>query len=324
VLVSVVAPARAQAPAGDAAVVQAREAFRLGAALANQEQWVEALASFERSASLRAHPVTTYNIGYAERALGHATRARRMLRRALAESAPGSELPPALANAARGYLTELERRLAHVQLTVGDPAGKISVDGRPLEIEQSSRAVAGTRDPGPPEAPASRTVDVLADPGVHVFVLAASGSADIVVNETLAPGSSTALELGTVNQQRRVEAEADRAGRRERWAWGGVSFGIGAAGLVMGGLLGGAALHQRAILDHACPQPGACPVQFQGNIDSMNRYAIGSTVAFVLGVAGVGTGVTLLLVRPARGPAATGAAVRPWIGTGAAGLAADF
>ena len=57
----------------DPNVERAREAFRLGSTLARQGQWQDALSAYERSAELRPHAVTTYNIGYVERALGHLT-----------------------------------------------------------------------------------------------------------------------------------------------------------------------------------------------------------------------------------------------------------
>jgi hypothetical protein len=76
------APSRANDPN----VAQARDAFLLGADLAKGAQWAEALAAFERSASLHPHALTTYDIGVCERALGHYTRARDRFAAALVET----------------------------------------------------------------------------------------------------------------------------------------------------------------------------------------------------------------------------------------------
>ena len=51
-------------------VVQARAEFTTATDHVKNARWGEALAAFERSATLRPHSITTYNIGACERALG--------------------------------------------------------------------------------------------------------------------------------------------------------------------------------------------------------------------------------------------------------------
>src|SRR3954471_1195612 len=88
-------PARA-AHAGDKVtpeVEQAREAFVQGAALARDAQWGAALASFARSARLRPHAWTTYNIAVCERALGKYVLARRSFAGALEQRVAEADLP---------------------------------------------------------------------------------------------------------------------------------------------------------------------------------------------------------------------------------------
>src|SRR5258708_31920756 len=116
------------------AVAQARAAFHEGTQLAAQQRWVEALNAFERSDSLRPHAITTYNIGYCERLLGHSTRARKMLAKALADHhARGDvELPAELISAAQAYLSEADRQVARVVVTITPGAG--AIDGPPLEL----------------------------------------------------------------------------------------------------------------------------------------------------------------------------------------------
>src|SRR6187402_143183 len=82
---SFAAPPKAKAAKVDAAkvdppqVVKARELFVRGTTLVQSAQWAEALDAFEQSAALRPHPITTYNIGACERALGRYTVARERL-----------------------------------------------------------------------------------------------------------------------------------------------------------------------------------------------------------------------------------------------------
>src|SRR5579864_117728 len=73
--------------AEDSATGQARALFNDGTDKAHRGDWSQALPAFERSEALRPHAVTTYNIGFCERALGRTTRARKMLGKALSENA---------------------------------------------------------------------------------------------------------------------------------------------------------------------------------------------------------------------------------------------
>src|SRR5262249_46268244 len=115
------AASEAQAAAAMAqpdAVEQARSLFAEATALARSGDWAGALARFRLSAQLRPHAVTTYDIAYCERALGHRTRARALFRAALAaRDARGQlELPADMLEAARGYAAELERGIARVDV----------------------------------------------------------------------------------------------------------------------------------------------------------------------------------------------------------------
>jgi hypothetical protein len=197
--------------APDDAVVRAREDFLKGADLANHAQWGEALAAFERSAGLRPHAITTFNIGACERAMGSYTLARETLRKALTENdaAHGTELPEMLVEDAHAYLAEIERLLATVSITLSPADGRVGVDGRPLFAtasagEEPLTLVAGVREPGPGEMPlpaaaarpeAPLRFRVLLNPGTRVFTLSHVGFADAVISKSFSPGSSTELKL---------------------------------------------------------------------------------------------------------------------------------
>src|SRR5438128_1604165 len=119
-------PGRAQAAGvatADTAVAespeigQARALYLEGLKHVRDAQWGEALVAFQRSRTLRPHALTTYNIGACERALGHYTRARQELSRALAENS-ASALPADIVADATVFLEELERLLVHLTLVV--------------------------------------------------------------------------------------------------------------------------------------------------------------------------------------------------------------
>ena len=67
-----VAPTRA----GDPGIELPRQLFAEGTERVRNADWAGALASFERSAALKPHAITMYNIGACQRAIGSYTRAR--------------------------------------------------------------------------------------------------------------------------------------------------------------------------------------------------------------------------------------------------------
>lgn len=150
VLTAVARPTRADEPVPGAegafteeelATRRARTAFRRGNEQVAQSEWAAALESFEESFQLRPHPVTQYNVGVAQRALGQYTRARRSFRAAL--EAQGDALPSSLQEQARALLEEVEKIVVHVKLTVKPSIADLAVDGRPLEREGENVQAAG-------------------------------------------------------------------------------------------------------------------------------------------------------------------------------------
>jgi hypothetical protein len=189
----------------EANVVEARNAFVQGVDLAKQAQWAEALAAYERSAKLRPHAVTTYNIAVCHRAIGSYTLAREMFSRALSESAASS--PPQLADSlvenGKGYIGEIDGLLATANVHLAPANAAIAVDGRPLAQRTDAPGskpvfVAGVRPPGPGEASAAASggdIKLSLNPGAHVFTVSRPGFADAVINRTLSPGANVDLKL---------------------------------------------------------------------------------------------------------------------------------
>jgi hypothetical protein len=323
-------------PAISPAVAEARAAFQEGIAFAKAERWALALQALEHSEALHPHAVTTYDIGYCELQLGHLTRARKSLAKSLADNhARGEvELPPDLLAAAQKYLSELDQQLARVTVTI-TPGAALAVDGRPLELGESSGPqlvlVAGTRDVGQAEVPASFSFEVLVDPGTHVFVLSTKGRADVVANETLAPGSQISLQLrvpeATANSRapapspKKAASPAEKPKRVPTF----IALGIGAAGLAVGTVSGLLAFGKKSEVERACshgPDASDCT----STRDSGNRAADISTGAFIGGGVALAVGTVLFLTTPGNTSkrAGTAAQARPVLGWGALGLEGRF
>lgn len=178
----------------------ARKLFLEGAALVREAKWSEALAAFERSHALVPHPVTVFNVGACERALGNLARARRTFERARAlDQQPGSAKLPASARAdIEAFLQEIASILVTVDVRLDPANASIAVDGRPLQKTGDGDApifTAGLAPPGPGEAPEVSSFRLELDPGTHVIVLSRPGFQDIVRRETFKRGEPERLEL---------------------------------------------------------------------------------------------------------------------------------
>ena len=179
----------------------ARAEFVKGADLAKTAQWAEALAAFERSAKLRPHAVTTYNIGACLRAMGQYALARKTLSTALAQNVAsgGTQLAGSLEAETRGWIAEIDGSiLATLDVTVRPIDASIAIDGRPLEPQAGSTGMttlAGTLPPGPGAKVPAAAFLVRLDPGAHVLTLSRKGYADAVMAKTVAAASTTKLVL---------------------------------------------------------------------------------------------------------------------------------
>jgi tetratricopeptide (TPR) repeat protein len=192
-------PAGAHGGDGDEReVAAARAEYVRAAELARKAQWAEALAAFERSAQIKPHPATTYNMGACQRALGQYTRARKMYLQALAENeaAGGGQIPETTANDARAIVRDLDRIFARAEVSLEPADVEVTVDGRPLEpMGKAGTFVAGTRDPGPAEIAPAPSFTLVLDPGPHVLIVGRKGWKPIAVNRTFDAGSVTPLPL---------------------------------------------------------------------------------------------------------------------------------
>jgi hypothetical protein len=334
-------------PSNDPQVVEARTAFREGTSLARQAQWGEALLAFERSARLRPHTFTTYNLGYCERALGRYTRARKFLAKALAENEArgGTALSADTAADAKKYLAELDQRLARATITLTPADAAVSVDGRPLETVAADRTppvlAAGTRDLGPGEIPAASQFELLIDPGAHVFTVSRPGSSDVVVSRSFSAGAKPSLDLkitpaaaepgANAAPWPRVLPSEQRESKPSRVP-GYVLLGVGGIGLATGSVAGILALQEKHKLDQNC-HSSSCGTDLVPTHDSMNRWADVSTIAFSVGAVSIAVSTYLLLSSAPKGPAAsttarapakTGLVIRPDVGLGSVSVSGAF
>lgn len=312
------------APAEPAAVVAGREAFTRGAELARRGVWVDALAAFEESARLRGHPVTTYNVAFSERALGHLTRARWRFGQALDEhlAAQGGTLTPELALAAGQYAAELDGKILRVQVALDAADTAIAIDGRTLAIADAGACVlvAGTGEPAPPAAVPCPAFTLEIDPGEHTMLLRRSGAPDRISRLRLDEDSTT-LRLEGPRPPAPAPVVARPPPPRGRARPAGLALiGSGAALTAISAVTGALFVTNRNALEQVCVA-GECPSDRAAQIRRTNGLGAATWVLLGTGVTSLGVGAALVAV----GRSASGRlAVTPTVGLRAIGLHARF
>jgi hypothetical protein len=101
-----------------------------------------------------------------------------------------------------------------------------------------------------------------------------------------------------------------------------VAFGVGALGLIAGGVTGAMALGKHSSLSDAC-KGGTCGPDQKSDLDSYHTLGAVSTVGFIVAGVGAAAGVVLLVTQPKTAPT-TGLYVTPTIGLGTVGAAGTF
>ncbi|HVW29316.1 MAG TPA: hypothetical protein VHC69_28310 [Polyangiaceae bacterium] len=319
--------ARPSAPDPDAAA--ATEAFRRGAELVRAGDWEGALAAFEESARAKPHPITTYNVAFCERALGRYVRASLHFEEVLAAAA-AFPVPREVVNDAHRCLEEMRPRIVHVSLQRRPLDMTITVDGLPLEraMESGEPVFVVGADTTSPELPRG-DVELLLDPGTHVFVGAGADEARVVESRTYAPGQLSVLALTLperapppsppppVRDPRVVPAP--KPNRTAAY----VAFGVSGVGLAGALTFGGLALSEKHSLDTNPACSGKlCPATYADTESRMRTFADLATVSIATFAAGAAVGTYLLLT--AASPKAASARIAPWFAGTSGGIAGRF
>jgi len=214
---------------------------------------------------------------------------------------------------AKKELDALKPRLAWVTVIIKDPPdASVKIDGVLVP-------------------PAAVGVKRAADPGFPEVSVTALGYEPFKQTMTVGPGEEKSLEV-SLKKLPEVAAPASKSDpayrpRQKSDARRAVSYamlGLGGAGLVAGGVTGGLALRKRSDLKDEC-RGERCPSSSSKKISTYHLYGNISAATLALGVAGLGTGLVLLLTEPkTEETASVGLRVRPLLGLGAIGAEGTF
>jgi hypothetical protein len=332
-------PARAQS---DADRATARALGQEGEAALENKDYATAEDRFRRADKLIHAP--TLEIGLARALVGthKLVEAQETYNRIIREGvAPGA--PAVFARAledAKKEVGAVSPRLGSVTISVkaaggGDVSGEnVVLDG--VAVNTASLGVRRFIDPG------QHVLQVNADgfkPAELRFNVAEGATAEAPVTLERAPAAlgpaggpaggtpEGAPGAGSVSSPSSTAAEEPaHHGMPRSLPW--IAFGVGAAGLILGGVTGGLAMGAHSTLADEC-KLGTCPADKQSDLDNYHLLGTLSTVGFAVGGVGVAAGVVLLLVQPkgdSTPPAAAknGVVVTPVLGPGSIGAIGRF
>ena len=302
----------------------ARELAREGQAAFDRGDFETAADRFARADALVHAPTLLLALARAQNKLGRLVQSYESYSRILREGVPEGS-PPVFKKAYEDAKKEVEpvrARLGWVTIEVKGPANaRVSIDDS--AVPSAAVGVRRAVNPGAhvikAEAdgflPAQQSISVAEgeaapvtltlepDPNAGVSAPAAQGAAD---------PSGTPVKI-------EPPPDAPRASGMPTRTLGFVALGVGAAGLVVGGVTGMMAFGKRGDLDDACPG-GQCPPEQKDTLDSYRTLGTVSTIGFIVGGVGAATGVTLLLTSK---PRSEGAARKVNLRLAASGIAVD-
>jgi hypothetical protein len=263
-------------------------------ALQKAQSYAEALDYATRAEALYHAPIHLAIIGEALIGMGRGAEAMATLERLVSEPLPANA-PEAFRTAqedGQRRLKELSARVPSLLLVVkGAPPGAVTVtvDDKPFALKggTATRLDAGVHKihataPGFP--PFNQPVTLPARGGVVIL--------DVTFDVAGAPATEgdTRGASGIAGDTHSVPP---RPPSRVPWI---AAFGVGAAGLVVGGVTGGIFVSQVEALKAGCPA-NRCPATEQARAQSIGTLGNASTVGLIVGGVGVVTGGVVLLTQ---------------------------
>ncbi|HEY3495240.1 MAG TPA: PEGA domain-containing protein [Polyangiaceae bacterium] len=207
----------------------------------------------------------------------------------------------------------VERRLAWLILRVEGPSDpRVTIDG--VALPNASLGARRAIDPG------RHTIRVTADGYVssgRAVTLSEAQEQEISIKLEAPP--EVQLEETPVPKQEAAPAEGKRS-QAPMW----LAFGVGAAGIAVGTVTGIIALNKNSDLAGKCPDR-ECSEEYDAEVSSYYAFGTTSGIAFGVGVAGVATGIVLLVTgNKSEKPKPAAAEVVPRVGWGSVGLEGRF
>lgn len=275
---------------GQTAQAKAEKLFNEAVELSEARKFEEACPLLAESQKLDPTPGTLFALADCERVTNAIASSVAHFKEYLAEY---DAMKPAVkrrhdqrAKLTKGYLAELEPKVPTLKLTF--PAG--APEG--LVVTRNGVAVGQTL----------LDRDMPLNPGEQVIVVKVPGRQDAEERITLAPGDKKVVKLAA-GAALVAEAPADDGKRASnpRKTAAVVLLGVGAAGLALGGVMGGLAVGQKGVVDEHCNGLDCDQVGMDA-VSSGRTFGNMSTIGLAAGGAIAAAGAVILLTAPKSKP----------------------
>ncbi len=315
----------------------ARQLAQQGQTALDAKDYKRAEDSFRRADALFHAPTLTLGLARAQAAEGKFVESWESYQRIILD---GVRTTPVFAKAlddATREIATVDGRRARVTVNVtGADRPVVTIDDLPIKsealgverfVDPGTHAVKASAD-GYKSATQSFAVAEGKAQTVSLTLQPAAASAVVPAPSTSPAAPLAASLVAPSNVATPTQASADSGTTHEgskssRKTVAFVAFGLGAAGLVVGGVAGALALGKHSDLATACPG-GNCTSDHQSDVDSYHSLGMISTIGFIVGGVGVAAGAILYFTAPKAASQATTAWISPYVGPGTVGAAGRF
>ncbi|HVJ92625.1 MAG TPA: PEGA domain-containing protein, partial [Labilithrix sp.] len=226
---------------------QAVAAFDAGNFAESEKLWTSAAALYP------AAPTLSLGLARAAAKLGHYVLAQESYNKIIREQSHNPNAPPAFKDAleaARAEVGAVSAKIASVVITVegGAPNPVVTIDGQPV-----SAAGLGLKRPIDPGTHVVKAEAPGYKPTETTFEVAESGAATAQLKlekDATAPLATTPPAPQPDSQPKSTATAGNKSPNKTLAI---VAFGVGGAGLILGGVTGGLALGKRSELEEKCP-----------------------------------------------------------------------
>ncbi|MET0791383.1 MAG: PEGA domain-containing protein [Polyangiaceae bacterium] len=267
---------------------KARALFQRAIELEQAGNYTTALEQFRDVGQVRMTPQVRFHIATCEEKLGRLVTALGGYQLAFADADSVGE----------DFKSEVDRAVSRLQASIPKLVIERSTGAEAAEIQLDGVALGAS----------SVGVPVPLDPGPHAVTAKAPGFLSFSETVTIAENDEKKVEvvLTPEPQQARVSiSPAVDVEKPNKKLIPYVIGGVGVASLIGSGVL--FALRQSTLsdLDKKCGPDRQCPNSAAGEVSNLGLYNVTAQIALGVGVVGVGTAVTLLVLQKKHAPPST-------------------